>query len=96
MEHLSQSVVGLASSDLQGLNWLELETWFSSMVMKSSVSLLFQSLSVMVRMLDGYFLFTSLMMWKNSSEKYGGAGLVLQGHQLLPEYTFYTAGCEVS
>ena len=50
-----QSVVGLASSDLHGLNWLELVAWLSSMVMKSSVSVLFQSLSVMVMILRGTF-----------------------------------------
>ena len=74
-----QSVVGLASSDLQGLNWLELVAWSSSIVMKSSVSVLVQSLSVIVRILKGYFLFTSLMMWKKSSGKYGGSWLGTPG-----------------
>ena len=58
------SVVGLASSDLLGLNCLELVAWITSIVMKSSVRVLVLSFSVMVMMLKGYFLFTSLIMLK--------------------------------
>ena len=70
---------GLASSYLQGLNWMELVALLSSVVMKSSVCVLFQSLSAIVRILKGYFLFTSLMMWKKSSGKYGGSWLGTPG-----------------
>ena len=64
-QHLVQSVLGLATSTLQGVNccWPESDT--DSMVTKSSVRSLVQSFSLMVITLRGVSSLTLLMMENN-------------------------------